>query len=319
MTIFLQAKPRLTAALAILAFGGATAFYLSKRHLEELCPRVPITQLERTSACRNLIESCKPAAGSPWGTEQSVLLSAWPSGSGGVDENHKTRWMTSFVALQVDVPVAQLGKYVVSGGDGQSRRGDAYDLSRSLFSAFLDARARGLEAWLLDKDDPPLSFAPGSLLFGRGSSMGAFMLGSWSSARGIPLKQPFLTPGTTHPVSEFPSNEQVITTGSSDKRGDAAGTVLYWTFPRCLVDLVNKVASYGLPWRLMDGGFQEFIVERISDETARVTYVTVEFGDAYPGGQTGRDFQKIPRVFYELHVVYAQILLWRTMKRLQQS
>ncbi|KAL4997399.1 hypothetical protein BDV10DRAFT_186194 [Aspergillus recurvatus] len=310
MTAHLRAKPRLTTALSILAFGGTIAIYLSKRRLEKSYPRVPINQLPKSTACRNLIESSEPAPESPWGTDKSVLFSEWQAWSGSGGEKRKTHWMTSFVALQVDVPVAQLERY------GQGSSGDAYGLSWNLLSAFLDARAKGVEAWFLDKDVPLLSFAPGSLLFGRGGSMGAFMLGGWSSGRRIPLEQPFLAPGTAHPVSEFPSSEQAIMTDNKHTETDAAGTVLYWRFPGNLIDLVNKAASYGLLWRLMDGGFQEFIVERISDETARVTYVTVECGDMYPGGRRERDFKKMPWWLYEMHVVYAQILLQRTMKQL---
>ncbi|KAL5046574.1 hypothetical protein BDW71DRAFT_181918 [Aspergillus fruticulosus] len=313
MASLLQAKLRLTTSLSILAFGGTIAIYLSKRRLEELYPRVPITQLPKSSACRNLIESSEQAPESPWGTDKSVLFSAWPGLSGSGGEKRKTHWMTSFVALQVDVPVAQLEGY------GQNSSGDAYGLSRSLLSAFLDARAKGVEARFLDRGVPPISFAPGSLLFGRGGSMGAFMLGDWSSRRRTPLEQPYLTPGTAHPVSEFPSREQVIATSNKNTELDTAGTVLYWKFPGRLIDLVNKAAAYGLPWRLMDGGFQEFIVERISGETARVTYVTVECGDMYPGGRRERDFKKIPWLFYEMHVAYAQILLWKTMKQLGRS
>lgn len=186
MNSLLQAKPRLTAALSFLAFGGTIAIHLSKRYLENSYPRVLITQLPKASACRNIIESSERAPGSPWGTDKSVLLSEWPGSNGIKRETQKTHWVTSLVALQADVPVAQLERY------GICEVGDAYDLSRNLFSAFLDARARGLEAWFLDKNVPQLSFTPGSLLFGRPHSAGAFMLGNWSSARRIQLDQPIL-------------------------------------------------------------------------------------------------------------------------------
>jgi hypothetical protein len=221
--------------------------------------------------------------------------------------------VTSLVALQVDVPIAQLERY------GISKIGDAYDLSRNLFSAFLDARARGLDAWFLDKDVPQLSFTPGSLLFGRSYSAGAFMLGNWSSARRIQLEQPILPAETASPVCEFRPSKAMITASNINTETDAAGTVLYWKFPRRLVGQVDKAASYGIPWRLMDGGFQEFIVEKISDETAKVTYVTVECGNMYPGGQRERDFKKMPWWLYELHAAYAQILLWKTMKLIGRS
>ncbi|KAL4740252.1 hypothetical protein BDV11DRAFT_185742 [Aspergillus similis] len=313
MTSLLQTKSRLTTALSFLAFGGTIAIYLSKRYLEKSCPRVPITQLPKASACRNIIESSERAPGSPWGTDKSVLLPAWPSSSENGRETHKTHWMTSFLALQVNVPIEQLERY------GISRSGDAYELSRNLLSAFLDARAKGLEALFLDKDVPQLSFTPGTLLFGRSYSTGAFMLGNWSSARRIQLKQPFLPLETANPVCEFWPGEAMIAGSSIDTETDAAGTVFYWNFPRLLVDRVDRAASYGIPWRLMDGGFQEFIVERISNETARVTYATVECGNIYPNGQRERDFKKMPWWLYEMHVVYAQILLWKTVKQIGRS
>ncbi|KAL4745385.1 hypothetical protein BDW72DRAFT_186768 [Aspergillus terricola var. indicus] len=309
----LQAKPRLTTALSFLAFGGTIAIYLSKRYLEKSCPRIPITQLPKNSACRDIVESSDRASGSAWGTDKSVLLPAWPDSSGIGREPHKTHWVTSFVALQVDVPIAQLERY------GTSRSGDAYDLSRNLLSAFLDARARGVEAWFLDKDVPQLSFTPGSLLFGRPHSTGAFMLGSWSSARRIQLEHPFLPLETATPVCEFRPSKAMFTANNFDTETDGAGTVFYWKFPRCLVDRVDRAASYGIPWRLMDGGFQEFIVERISDETARVTYATIECGYMYPNGQRTKDFKKMPWWMYEMHVVYAQILLWKTVKQIGRS
>ncbi|RDW64428.1 uncharacterized protein DSM5745_09839 [Aspergillus mulundensis] len=332
MSNLFQTKSRLATTVSILALGGTIALYLSKQHLDRLCPRVPVTKLPKSSACRNLIESDEPAPASPWGTGKSVVLSSWPGasasgsahGDGNTSSKSKTHWVTSFVALQVDVPVEQLERYgfCTKGEDGQGRGAneddDAYGLSRNLLGAFLDARAKGVEAFFLDRNVPPLSFTPGSLLFGRGSSMGAFTLGSWSSSRKLPLQPPILPAETAHPVSEFLSNEEALSV-NEEWVTDAGGTLLYWRFPHSLVNAVNKAASYGLPWRLMDGGFQEFIVERISDETARITYVTVECGDMYPGGQTKRDWKKLPWLVYELHVVYAQVLLWKTLRTLEQN
>lgn len=210
------------------------------------------------------------------------MLSEWPGSNGIKRETQKTHWVTSLVALQVDVPVAQLVRC------GISEVGDAYDLARNLFSAFLDARARGLEAWFLDKDVPQLSFTPWSLLFGRSHSAGAFMLGHWSSARRIQLDQPILHSETANPICEFRPSKAMITASNINAETDAAGTVLYWKFPRRSVDQVDKAASYGIPWRLMEGAFQEFIVEKITSETTKVTYVTVGCGNMYPGGQRER-------------------------------
>jgi hypothetical protein len=75
----------------------------------------------------------------------------------------------------------------------------------------------------------------------------------------------------------------------------------------------------------MDGGFQEFVVEKISDETARLTYICVECGRLCPDdtgageleGRKAWDFKKLPWLGYELHVLYAQWLLWNTVRRLK--
>ncbi|GIJ97912.1 hypothetical protein Aspvir_000018 [Aspergillus viridinutans] len=75
-----------------------------------------------------------------------------------------------------------------------------------------------------------------------------------------------------------------------------------WIFT-CIssLDAVDKAASYGLPWRFMDGGFQEFIVEKVSDETARVTYISFECSNLHPGGQSTMDFKMLPWLPYEIH------------------
>ena len=59
----------------------------------------------------------------------------------------------------------------------------------------------------------------------------------------------------------------------------------------------------------MSGGYQEWIVEMVSDEKVRVTYVTIECSHLQPRGQSKRDFKKLPKLGYEAHVYYAQSLL----------
>ncbi|KAL4964327.1 uncharacterized protein BDV14DRAFT_78504 [Aspergillus stella-maris] len=323
MASFLTSKPKLTGAISLLSLGSLT-LYITKKQLDKTCPRVPITQLPTSSASRNLIESGEPSSGleKPWGRDKSVLLSSWPGG----EEEGKTRWMPSFVALQVDVPIAQLERYYQYDEDNEDweKTKDVYPQSQNFMRAFLHGRAKGPERFFLDRDVPPFSYAPGTHLFGR-REFGAFMLGAWSSTRQMPFMRPDLPSGPPLPPSEFPSNEQAISRAQQTSEIDAAGTVIYWTFPKSLINAVNKAAAYYAPWRLMDGGFQEFIVERVSDETARVTYVTLECSDLYPdsanmgcgGGERERDFKKLPGWFYEFHVLYAQVLLWRTLRQLR--
>ncbi|KAL4914340.1 hypothetical protein BDW62DRAFT_213557 [Aspergillus aurantiobrunneus] len=296
MTTFVKSRHRLAGVLSIIAFSGILVYHC-KRQLNRSCPRVPISQLPHPSACRNLIETGQPIAQTPWGVDRSVVLARWPG------EESKTHWIQSFVALQAEVPISQLerdGRFDDEGNkDGE--KSDAYHPMQNLVAAFLDA------------DVPTLSFTPGSRLFGEGREFGAFMLGSWSS-RGTRLVSTSLPFEAPRPVCEFPSNEGVV----SSANADTAGAVMYWIFPTGLVNAVDKAASYGVPWRLMEGGFQEWIVEKQPDNTARVTYVTVECSSLHPRGETTRDFKILPWVLYEFHVLYAQILLFKTLRQLRR-
>lgn len=308
---FIQARPRLAGVVSLAVAGTLVAAYLGKRSLDRSYPRIPITELPKSSACRNLLESGEIVPKPVWGMDKSVLLASWSGGD-------KTHWVPSFVALQADIPVSLLAEY----GAFQSKKSnvkeqeDAQVLMQNLVAAFLDARAKGPETWFLDKEVPALSFTPGSLLFGNQATMGAFMLGSWSTTRKTFIEGlQTLTSEATEPCSEFPSNREAI----QDSPIDTAGTVMYWKFPNGLVRAADKAASYGLSWRFMDGGFQEYIVEKVSDETARVTYITIECSNLYPCGQATRDFKMMPWLAYELHVLYAQILWRNTMKQLHRS
>ncbi|PYH93231.1 hypothetical protein BO71DRAFT_399892 [Aspergillus ellipticus CBS 707.79] len=299
---FIQTRPRLTAVLSVTAL-SSVAIYLTKRQLNYSCPQISLTDLPKSSACRKLLEKTgESPTQTPWGMDHSTLLSRWSGGS-------KSYWVTSFTAHQVEVPVSQLAGYKVLR-DGE--KDDAHHLMQNLVAAFLDARATGPEAYFLDKAPSPLSFVPASLLFGDRAFPGAFMLGTWSSTRGTSIQPADLPPAAIEPISEFVSNEDVV----QGSLVDTAGAVMYWKFPDGLVRSVDKVASYGLPWRLIEGGFQEWIVEKVSDEKARVTYVTIECTSVYPAGQTTRDFKIMPWLLYEAHVLYAQTLLSKGIRQL---
>ncbi|KAL4942732.1 hypothetical protein BDV06DRAFT_191548 [Aspergillus oleicola] len=213
--------------------------------------------------------------------------------------------MPSFVALQVYVPIAQLDRYGDFQKDERTNTTDAYPLAQILMRAFLQGRATGPEAWFLDRDVPPFTSTLGTHIFGR-KEFGAFMLGIWCLKRQAPFSPPALPAESPPPPSEFPSNEDIISRATATHDTDAAGTVIYWTFPRSLVNAVNRLSVNGLSWRLMDGGFQEFIVEKLSDETARVTYVTLECSNLYPdsgsleSGSREMDFRKLPWCFHEM-------------------
>lgn len=308
----LNGQPRLTCGLVLLGAFGAAVAYWTKRQLDQAYPRISVTALPSTSACRSLIETTGQATTkTAWGLRNSRLLASWPGG------NDKSHWIPSFAALQVELPVALLAGYGTSPRNNDDDTGtatDASSLMHKFVAAFIDARAAGPERWLLDRDVPPLSFAPGSHLFGSEVGTGAFVLDTWSTARRKYVQSNPLPESAPQPVAEFSEAEDtVLRSGVTD----AAGMVMYWRFPAKLVDSVDKAASYGLPWRLMQGGFQEFIVEKVTDQTARVTYVCVESADLHPRKQQERDFKRLPWLAYELHVFYAQILLYRALRRLR--
>ena len=131
-------------------------------------------------------------------------------------------------------------------------------------------------------------------------------------------------PGTEFPLhsNTDPAEEKAKAEAAA---AAAAGAVFYWSFRIRMVQAIDRAATRGtIPWRVMEGGFQEFMVEKISQETARLTYICVECGRLCPevdaGAGEGRnawDFKKLPWLGYELHVLYAQWLLWNTVRRLK--
>ncbi len=313
LSLFLRSRPRLICGVLALGSFGA-AVHLAKRKLDRTCPRVPAAALPKLSACRNVIESISETTAAPaWGLEKPAVISSWPSG------DDKTHWTPSFAALQAEVPFSVLARYgpLYDKDDEKHTRteGDAFRLMQAFVAAFLDARGTGPEAWVLDKEVPLLSFAPGSHLFGHRSGLGAYMLDTWSTERRECVQPLALPKDAPRPVSEFLPN----TAASHGDLTDTAGAVMYWRFADGTVRMMDKAASCGLPWRLMKGGFQEFIVEKVSHETARVTYAMVESANLHPGGQSARDFKRMPWLAYELHVLYAQFLLYKTLNRLRKS
>ncbi|KAH6638530.1 hypothetical protein BKA67DRAFT_489988, partial [Truncatella angustata] len=296
-----QTTTAITSAALIIAIS-----YLGKYLLDQKCPKIPILQVPKSSACRNLVES-KPnesAPAIPWGTAKAGFLPSW-SGS------KNTHWTSTFTAIQIEVPVELLAGYRSTQTGGKDL--DTQDLVQNFLAAFLDARANGLDGWLLDRCVPPLSFEPGSHLFGTEGGLVAYMLGSWSSSKKIPFIPSALPVDAVEPVSHFPSNERII-----EESLDAAGAIFYWKCPTAITRAIDKVASYGCPWRLMEGGYQEFIVERLSGDTARVTYVTVECSSLHPRNQVNESYKIMPRLFYEAHVLYAQTLINRTVRQLRR-
>ncbi|KAK3356632.1 hypothetical protein B0T25DRAFT_537097 [Lasiosphaeria hispida] len=308
---FIQSQPRLLGGAISLGALGVAAAFLSKRKLDQTCPRIPLGALPKSSACRNFIENGGEAAAQPsWGLSQSTLLSSW------LGNSDKTHWIPSFVAIETEVPISVLERYGLNARLSQDDiTNDApLRLVQNLVAAFLDARATGPDSWLLDQDVPPLSFSPGSHLFGNKSGLGAFMLGVWSTTTGRDIQPQTLPKDVTHPLAQFPSNQNVI--GGSQT--GTAGAVIYWKVPHATMRVADKAAVDWLPWRLMQGGYQEFIVEKISDEKARVVYVSVECAHLFPQGQSKRDFRRVPWLFYEAHDLYAQYLLYSAVRQLSR-
>ena len=315
---------RLLRSTVLVGGVAVTAAYFGRRRLDTRCRRVSFDQLPACSACRQLVAKARLNAGGDavpesWGVRESGVLSTWPDASTG---SSKSRWISSFVALQVELPVSQLAAYGCAASDGTPATGAKQDdtghLMRNLFASFMDAIAYGVEGWLVNDNVPPLSFTPGTHLFGNTKSMAAFMLGSWNTEEGRSLEPPTLPSEAGIPVSEFPSNRPVISS-RKDAATPSAGAVLYWSFPKSIVRGSQRASTYGLPTKLMDGGFQELIVEKVSAEKAVATYITVECSDVYPAGRQSGDFGKLPWLAYETHVAYAQFLLLGAATRIRRG
>lgn len=313
-------------SLGTLALGGATILtaYISIQYLDRSYRRIPISKVSQLSACRQLVDtaydSSDLAVPKPWGGDKSGPLPSWSEASSG---DRKSRWLSSYVAVQVDVPVTLLASYTSEArkdgltlNENESRSADG--MARNLIDAFLDARSHGPDGWLIDRKVPPRSYMPGSHLFGESTGLGAFMFDSWSTRSKSAIQPSVLPASAPVPSSSFPSNEALLT--SKDlSLPESAGTVIYWKFPSGAVNAFKSATSYGWPWRVMEGGWQEFIVEKISEETARVTYLALECSDLHPDGQMSRDFKGMPWLAYEAHVLYAQSLLLRTVRQLRKA
>jgi len=309
---FIRQRPILTGALSLGA-AGSVAIYFGKRYLDRSCPRVPIGQVPKSSACRNLVDTATNTGVpyTPHGLEEGRLLGSW-SGRGGNDD----RWIHSFAALQIELPTSLLAGYNAAAGGHSSEDvhpDDADHLMRNLVAAFLNGRAKGPDGWLLDEEVPALTFKPGSLLFGKLNDFVAFMLGTWksptseSAARGLqPMELPW---DAAEPTSRFPSNSALVQKSPTE----AAGAVMYWHFPLAVLEKVDRAAAYGWPWRFMLGGYQEWIVEKLSNDKVRVTYVMAECSESKS------DFKPLPSVGYEIHVLYGQSLLDRAVKELKRA
>ncbi|EPE37027.1 hypothetical protein GLAREA_09190 [Glarea lozoyensis ATCC 20868] len=287
---FIRKRTLFTGALS-LGVTGSIAIIFGKRYLDQSCPRVPITKLPKSSACRNLIDGTTvTAAYTPHGLQNGGLLSSWSG------RKQHDRWIHSFSALQIELPTSLLAGY-----RGDASKDDAETLMRNFLHAFLIARSNGPDGWLLDKEVPPLSFEPGSHLYGNHDSFIAFLLGTWNSTRGNTrgLQPTCLPAAAFEPSARFPSNAALV----QESPTDSAGAVMYWHNPVSLVKRVDKAADYGLPWRFMLGGFQEWIVEKVSDDKVRVTYVMLECSETRP------EFKHMPAPGYEAHVLYGQYLL----------
>ncbi|KAK0736504.1 hypothetical protein B0T21DRAFT_181324 [Apiosordaria backusii] len=315
----------------------SAAIYLAnlKHRIDKTCRHISLVDLPLSSACRNFVEKGRrplpPCAGWAWVLERGFVsfLSPWSDNitpptvkSGGDDERQKTHWIPSFLALEVDLPVELLSGYPSDNKASKGEREEIPHLSQTFLRAFLDARSEGLEAYyLVDRDVPPLTlFEPGRRLFGREVGLGAFLLGTWFDTRGggKSLRDGKFPKGVAQvPVCEGPSNTLRERWNEEDK--EVAAAVMYWRAPDSAVAMVDNVAvKYGIPWRLMEGGFQEYMVERVDEKRVRLVYVTLEAQSLYPDGVKERNFRKISRLGYWGHGVYGQWLLWKTVKRLEK-
>ncbi|KAK4176179.1 hypothetical protein QBC36DRAFT_329751 [Triangularia setosa] len=319
--------PRLILGTTI-SLGAAVYLANLKLKIEKTCRPITLSDLPSSSASRNFVEKARYPVPQPvgwaWGLERGLVsfLSPWSdptirltSDRGEDDEREKTYWIPSFLALEVELPVELLSGYTCNDKTGGGESKEIFHLSQIFLRAFLDARSKGLETYLLDRDVPPLNFfEPGRRLFGREEGLGAFLLGTWfvTKERSKWLQGEKLPEGVAQmPVCESPSNTLNEIWEENDK--EAAGAVMYWRVPAW-----TAAVRYRIPWRFMDGGFQEFMVERVDKRRARLVYVLVEVQGLYPNGVKERDFRKMSWLGYWGHAVYGRWLLWKTVKRLEK-
>ena len=319
MSYFHSLRSQNPVALGLIGLGSVAVFaaYIGKRRLDHSCREISFDQLPQSSTSRHFLETARINANAQsvpiaWALNQSGLLASWADAQSCASTPKMTRWIPSFVAFQAEVPIALLASYGDRQGDADK---SADSLMRNFVNAFLKGHATGLDGWLLDKDVPPPSFLSGEHMFGDPNGLGTFFLGTWRSNDNDTSLSLSLPSNATTPVSEFPVAEPASL--KPDGSPPQAGNLMYWKFPEGLMQKSQLAASYGSPWRLMDGGFQEFIVEKMGD-TARLTYVTMECSELYPNGQES-DFKRMPWAVYWAHVLYAQNLLWRTLRQLKRS
>jgi hypothetical protein len=298
----------LSGALSVVGLTAATLFVVRQR-LEKTCRRVPLSNLPKSSACRNLAEQAASVTTSislkAWGLGQTRLLPSWPPSE---DSTRMTHWIPSFVAVQMELPE----EILIGNSRIPETSGDVLPLAKSLLAAFLDARAAGPEPWILDRDVPSLSFAPGHRLFGVTPEPGAFLLGTWSNVSGEHIDPLAVPDSAPRPVAAFPSNREAVKQASNER--PAAGSVLYWRAGQMGVEMLYRVAGLAFP----EGGFQELIVEMVAVGKVRVSYVSAEVATCRQeeGQEEQRELRRLPWPLYELHVMYAQSLLTGAARQL---
>ncbi|KAH6658266.1 hypothetical protein BKA67DRAFT_557557 [Truncatella angustata] len=296
---FIRRRPLISLSTGLCALGGSW-LYVRARDLERKCPSISVQQIPRGSACQHFIET----VGEPLGTTlnssyQPRLVAAWTG-------TRRDRWVPYCVAIQKEVPLSIFSAYGTEENDAKS-------LATQLMRAFCDARAKRPESVHLFKDDIVCSsFEPGTPLYGKANGLSTNVLGVWSMRGGSDISPPSVSLSRSYPVAEFPTNEEAIRTAS----GDSAGIVTFWSFPSHVASVADKAASYGYPWRFMLGGFHELIVEKSSEDTARITYVMLECYHLYPNGQAEPDFKTTPQWTQKLHRLYAQDLLEKAVQHI---
>ena len=105
-------------------------------------------------------------------------------------------------------------------------------------------------------------------------------------------------------------------------RPPTVGTPLLveWRMPAHLVGFFERIARWGYPWRLMDGGMHEWSVGRVYGDEESLE-VEVRFASAHIYKiveEEGESRKVIPRWVQRLHRAYARFLLDRAVDEVRQ-
>ncbi|EJD49614.1 hypothetical protein AURDEDRAFT_182763 [Auricularia subglabra TFB-10046 SS5] len=311
--------------------------YIYRANGERRYPARSLTELPRASAIRTLFEEgSEPIAPSYTCTAPQP-----------VRVNPPGRWLPTFVALSYTMPRARLEAYararlhLPDPPTSATERLDAQTLMHAAATAYFDAIPHRPEVRLglrpsqvFDPRDGEVpsdaraALRPGYALWDHSFTI----FGSWSTkppsaVDATPVDATVAAGGAYPPPCSMPSNFARARPAGAQET-DAAGAVLYWRFDKLTdpkaIEIGDKIASYGYPWRFMVGGFHELIVEDVpernerGEELVRITYALTEAYDLHPLGKKEDDKKTVPGWTLAFHRDYARSMLHETITQIEK-